>query len=250
MSASASGHEQILQCKRTRATRATRSTRPAPKLSARVARVPPDMCLVFRCSAVLDRPPRLPATSLPRAPASGSARAFLVPAAITALLATPSAGSIRARSVRASCHPPLCLNPQLDPCAGFRTGDWPCIHRAIRAFLDGYLAQLAADIGWTDLELFAVHREVGVARLDACGALMASRGVLVTQVTPQLNPLRQRTGRARAPGDRHGSSRWCPSRPRCRAGPEGQTRGAKVRSGCRSVCGLRTARLHNRKRPM
>jgi hypothetical protein len=79
------------------------------------------------------------------------------------------------------------LDPARDPCAGFRTGGWPRVHNVISTFLASPFAKQAADAGWTDRELFDVHPEVGVARPNACGALMTNAyGSPVTQVTPQL----------------------------------------------------------------
>jgi hypothetical protein len=79
------------------------------------------------------------------------------------------------------------LDPRRDPCAGFRAGDWARIHGVGNTFLAGPFAKLAADAGWADLDLFGVDPRVGIARPDACGALMTNAlGVPVTQVTPQL----------------------------------------------------------------
>jgi len=78
------------------------------------------------------------------------------------------------------------LDPRRDPCAGFRAGDWARIHGAGSTFLAGPFVKQAIAAGWTERELFGVHPAVGIARSDACGALMSSRGVPVTQVTPQL----------------------------------------------------------------
>jgi hypothetical protein len=86
------------------------------------------------------------------------------------------------------------LDPRRDPCPGLRLGDWARIHAVGKNFLAGPLAKLAADAGWSDLDLFGVDPKVGIARLDACGALMASRGTQITQVTPQL--VRYATGLA------------------------------------------------------
>jgi len=79
------------------------------------------------------------------------------------------------------------LDPRRDPCAGFRTDEWPRVYRVIAAFLAGPFAKLAVDAGWTDLELFGVHPAVGIARSDACGALMTNAlGAPVTQITREL----------------------------------------------------------------
>ena len=79
-----------------------------------------------------------------------------------------------------------CLEPSREPCAGYRPGEWSRVHRVIAAFLAGPFSKQAIAAGWTELELFGVHPVVGIARSDACGALMSSRGVPVTQVTPLL----------------------------------------------------------------
>jgi hypothetical protein len=79
------------------------------------------------------------------------------------------------------------LDPRRDPCAGFRTGEFSRVHSVINTFLAGPFAKQAVDAGWTELELVGVHHEVGVARPNACGALMTNAyGSPVTQVTPQL----------------------------------------------------------------
>jgi hypothetical protein len=79
------------------------------------------------------------------------------------------------------------LDASREPCAGYRPGDWPRVHRVIAAFLAGPFAKLAVDAGWTELELVGVHPEVGVARPNACGVLLTNAyGSPVTQVTPQL----------------------------------------------------------------
>jgi hypothetical protein len=79
------------------------------------------------------------------------------------------------------------LDPMRDPCAGFRTGEFSRVHSVISTFLAGPFAKQAVDAGWTELELVGVHPEVGVARPNACGALMTNAyGSPVTQVRPQL----------------------------------------------------------------
>src|SRR5262249_39209601 len=79
------------------------------------------------------------------------------------------------------------LEPSREPCAGDRPGEWPRVYRVIAAFLAGPFAKLAVHAGWTELELVGVDPEVGVARPNACGALMTNAyGSPVTQVTPLL----------------------------------------------------------------
>jgi hypothetical protein len=97
------------------------------------------------------------------------------------------------------------LSPHIEPCPGFRAdGEWPRVHAAVAAFLDadaGPWARIAAEQQWTDLELLAVHRKVGAANLAACGALLSSNGVPVTQVTETLIRFRNGLAARRIPMD-------------------------------------------------
>lgn len=63
------------------------------------------------------------------------------------------------------------LDRWVPPCPGFHAGEWETIGRTIRHFMAHY-AEEAACLGWTALDLFAVHPRVGAVRVDCCGALM------------------------------------------------------------------------------
>ena len=74
----------------------------------------------------------------------------------------------------------LGLDPQRIPCpgilwreygAGGRNGVWTDVHAAMLAFLDAW-GERAADLGWTDVQLFGVHRTAGALRSDSTGALV------------------------------------------------------------------------------
>lgn len=66
------------------------------------------------------------------------------------------------------------LNPQADPCPGWRPGEWPRVHAGIKQFLAGPHALAAARAGWSAVDLFGVHRTIGVAARDCVGALTAN----------------------------------------------------------------------------
>ena len=55
---------------------------------------------------------------------------------------------------------------------GFR--DWPRIYQASLVFIERHGKQAEA-LGWTAAELFGVHPEVGLNRVDCCGALIVAR---------------------------------------------------------------------------
>jgi hypothetical protein len=94
------------------------------------------------------------------------------------------------------------LDPLIDPCPGFRTNSWSAIYRQIVRFLDSPLARIAAEAGWTDIELFGVHREVGAARFDTLGVLLVnSHGVPVTQVAENFIRLANGNAVRRVPMD-------------------------------------------------
>jgi hypothetical protein len=94
------------------------------------------------------------------------------------------------------------LDPLIDPCPGFRTNSWSAIYRQIVRFLDSPLARIAAEAGWTDIELFGIHREVGAARFDTLGVLLVnSHGVPVTQVAENFIRLANGNAVRRVPMD-------------------------------------------------
>ncbi len=67
------------------------------------------------------------------------------------------------------------MSDLVEPCPGWRAGCWRQSLEAALAFCDEH-GQTAAELGWTDVELFGVDPHVGIARLDACGALMLGAG--------------------------------------------------------------------------
>jgi hypothetical protein len=73
------------------------------------------------------------------------------------------------------------LSEQTPPCPGINLGNWPQIHTVALQFLLDH-ADRAADLGWTTELLFGVHPQVGVVRVDACGALMISGGKPVVAI--------------------------------------------------------------------
>jgi hypothetical protein len=66
------------------------------------------------------------------------------------------------------------LNSETEPCPGWRPGEWPRVYACIKQFLAGPYALAAARTGWSALDLFAVHKVVGVAARDCVGALTAN----------------------------------------------------------------------------
>ena len=63
------------------------------------------------------------------------------------------------------------LNAETEPCAGWRADEWPRVYACCKQFLAGPYALAAARNGWSALDLFAVHKVVGVAARDCVGAL-------------------------------------------------------------------------------
>jgi hypothetical protein len=74
------------------------------------------------------------------------------------------------------------LSPVNDPCLGFKRGQWSRVRAAALAFLDQYGNQAHA-LGWSAADLFGVHPEMGMVRVDSCGALMLTNGVRVVAVS-------------------------------------------------------------------
>ena len=65
------------------------------------------------------------------------------------------------------------LKPSASPCPGLAGPKWQAVHAAALDFLDFY-ADEAEGLGWSKLQLFGVHPELGVLRSDFCGALVLS----------------------------------------------------------------------------
>lgn len=74
------------------------------------------------------------------------------------------------------------LMPNVSPCPGLAGPKWQAAHAAALDFLDFY-ADEATGLGWTTLQLFGVHAELGVLRSDFCGVLVLS-GEKVSGVEP------------------------------------------------------------------
>lgn len=74
----------------------------------------------------------------------------------------------------------LNMKPSVVPCFGLTPTTWPAVHAASLDFLDKH-ADEAGRLGWTTLQLFGVHPDLGVIRSDFCGAMVLS-GDLVTEV--------------------------------------------------------------------
>jgi hypothetical protein len=62
--------------------------------------------------------------------------------------------------------------------AGLTNHAWAQIRINVLRF-DAEHAAIAQELGWTDVDLFAVHPIVGAARVDCCGALMLARTPVV-----------------------------------------------------------------------
>ncbi|AWN39225.1 hypothetical protein DK427_24875 [Methylobacterium radiodurans] len=63
------------------------------------------------------------------------------------------------------------MSPAKSPCPGLYGEPWQKTHAANLDFLNRFGAQ-AVDLGWTDLERFAIHPVIGTGRADYCGALV------------------------------------------------------------------------------
>ena len=87
-----------------------------------------------------------------------------------AAAASPDASNVEQRvAVWRNAFAPL--SPETEPCPGWRSGEWPRVYAGIKQFLAGSHAFIAARAGWSVLDLFAVHKTVGVAAADCVGAL-------------------------------------------------------------------------------
>ena len=64
----------------------------------------------------------------------------------------------------------LDLRPGVSPCPGLTGANWTAIHAKNVEFLDRW-ADEAAALGWTTLELWGVHPQVGTIRVDYCGGM-------------------------------------------------------------------------------
>ncbi|MBO1022997.1 hypothetical protein IPV08_23865 [Methylobacterium sp. SD274] len=73
----------------------------------------------------------------------------------------------------------LSIKPSVVPCPGLTAASWQAVHAASLDFLDKH-ADEAGRLGWTTLQLFGVHPDLGVIRSDFCGAMVLS-GDLVSE---------------------------------------------------------------------
>ncbi|MCC0809108.1 hypothetical protein FPV16_23395 [Methylobacterium sp. W2] len=67
----------------------------------------------------------------------------------------------------------LDMKPSVVPCSGLTPAGWQSVHAACFDFLDKN-ADEAGRLGWTTLQLFGVHPDLGVIRSDFCGAMVLS----------------------------------------------------------------------------
>jgi hypothetical protein len=73
----------------------------------------------------------------------------------------------------------LAMKPSVVPCPGLTAQSWQAVHAASLNFLDKH-ADEAGRLGWTTLQLFGVHPDLGVIRSDFCRAMVLS-GDLVSE---------------------------------------------------------------------
>lgn len=74
------------------------------------------------------------------------------------------------------------LSPDRIPCPDYRAEEWRRVHARAFSFLDQFGPQALA-LGWTAPRLFGVHREAGIVRVDACGALVLPTSGPVRAIT-------------------------------------------------------------------
>ncbi|WP_419952223.1 hypothetical protein [Methylobacterium sp.] len=97
----------------------------------------------------------------------------------------------------------LSMKPNVVPCPGLTVQNWQGVHAAALDFLDKY-ADEAGRLGWTTLDLFGVHPELGVIRSDFCGALVLSSD-LVSKVEPAFIRFERTRYFRTVPGRPHGA---------------------------------------------
>ncbi|WP_027173322.1 hypothetical protein [Methylobacterium sp. 10] len=83
----------------------------------------------------------------------------------------------------------LGMKPSVVPCAGLKAQSWQAVHPATLDFLDKH-ADEAVRLGWTTLQLFDAHPDLGVIRSDFCGAMVLS-GEVVSAVEANAIPLKR-----------------------------------------------------------
>lgn len=77
----------------------------------------------------------------------------------------------------------LDLRPSVSPCPGLTGENWTAIHAKGVDFLERWADQAVA-LGWTTLDLWGVHPEIGTIRSDFCGAMVMGNQ-LVTGIAEQ-----------------------------------------------------------------
>ncbi|MDP4024442.1 hypothetical protein Q8W71_17595 [Methylobacterium sp. NEAU 140] len=101
----------------------------------------------------------------------------------------------------------VAIDPERSPReVGYRAGEWPRVYQRALAFLDEFGAQAEA-LGWTAPRLFGVHFEIGIVRVDCCGALVLPIGGPVRAITATEISLGHLTHREK-PGQTPGPPIW------------------------------------------
>jgi hypothetical protein len=92
------------------------------------------------------------------------------------------------------------------PCPGYTPTGWVSVYGRALEFLDTFGPQ-AETLGWTAARLFGVHPQLGVVRVDACGALVLPTGSGVRAITATEVALGHLTYREK-PGQPAGIPLW------------------------------------------
>ena len=74
------------------------------------------------------------------------------------------------------------LAPAAPPCPGYRADEWSRTLARMLTFLDEFGEQAEA-LSWTAPRLFGVHPQIGIVRVDHCGALVLPLGGPVRAIT-------------------------------------------------------------------
>ena len=90
--------------------------------------------------------------------------------------------------------------------AGYRPGEWPMVYDRAIVFLDEFGPQAEA-LGWTAPRLFGVHPQIGIVRVDCCGALVLPIGGPVRAITATEVSFGHLTHREK-PGQTKGPPIW------------------------------------------
>ncbi|MCJ2079876.1 hypothetical protein [Methylobacterium sp. J-090] len=75
----------------------------------------------------------------------------------------------------------LNLRPSVSPCPGLTGTNWTAVHARGLDFLERW-ADEAITLGWTTLDVWGVHPQIGTIRADYCGG-MTMGTALVTGIT-------------------------------------------------------------------